>query len=199
MNYSKLNLLQKKGSVVLFGSTTCNSIPVSELAKSFEFDFSICNRSFPELSIQSAKSFFIENIEPINPEAVLIQLGEKDYNLFINNSNEFDKEYLSLINYIKSTNKKCRIGLISIYNNNSSFMFTEMNRHIKAIANSEKCEFFNLDTLQPYNYSSLKDAIDFAKNMGLNIKKPLYNITQALFSYVIENQDYENKVKDLAV
>ena len=44
VNYEWLNSMTEKNSVVLFGGTLDKSIPVSELAQSFEFNFKLYNR-----------------------------------------------------------------------------------------------------------------------------------------------------------
>ena len=63
-----------------------------------------------------------------------------------------------------------------------------MNRHIKAIADSEKCEFIDVDNAKLWKPEAAKAAIRFAQNMGLNVKKPLRDIAEILYSYAYKMQ-----------
>ena len=138
--YDGYNLAKsEKNAVIVFGGTLDKSIPVAELSKNYNFNFSIFNKSVPELSVKDAKAYFDSYIQPMHPEAMLLHIGERDLNLFKNNSTEFDSLYIQLIEEIKSTNSKCRIALVSLYNDINNSTVAEINRHIKAIADSEKC------------------------------------------------------------
>ena len=84
MNYEELNNIAQKNAVILFGGAMDKKIPVAELAQSFEFDFKIYNRSEELLSVKNAKDIYSKNIQPLEPEAILIHIGETDQNLFKN-------------------------------------------------------------------------------------------------------------------
>jgi len=62
-------------------------------------------------------------------------------------------------------------------------VISDMNRHIKAIAASEHCDFVNLDNVKLWNPKATKASLDFAYSMGLNMRKPLLNVAEILFSY----------------
>lgn len=182
--YDGYNLAKsEKNAVIVFGGSLDNSIPVKTLADAFDFNFQIFNKSFAELSVKNAEELFSSYIQPMHPEAILIHLGEKDVNLFKSNSSEFDSAYLKLIDAVKTANSKCRIALISLYNENADQTLAEMNRHIKAIADSEKCDFVNVDNARLWNPAASKAAIRFAQNMGLAVRKPLRDVAEILYSY----------------
>lgn len=185
MKYDELNEIAEKNAVVLFGSTLDAQIPVTELAQSFDFNFKLYNRSEENLVLKEAQSVFEKNILPMEPEGVIIHLGEDDVNMFMNNSNEFDSCYLSLIAGIKKANSKCRIALVSVKNDDENFekAVGAMNRHIRAIADSEKCAFVNLDNVKVWNPKATKAAVNFAYSMGLNVRKPLLDVAEILYSY----------------
>lgn len=188
----------EKNAVIVFGGSLDNSIPVKTLADAFDFNFQILNKSFCDLSVKNARELFSTCIQPLHPEGILIHLGEKDLNLFKSNSTDFDASYLKLIEAVKTSNSKCRIALISLYNENADQTIAEMNRHIKAIADSEKCDFVNVDNARLWNPAASKAAIRFAQNMGLSVRKPLRDVAEILYSYAYKVLLNNNTVTGLA-
>lgn len=187
--YDGYNLAKtEKNAVVVFGGSLDNSIPVDELAKSFDFNFRIFNKSVAELSIKDSLGYFSAYIKPMRPEAMILHIGDRDLNLFKANSSEFDSLYIKLIEEIRYTNSKCRLALVSLYNETSNQTVAEMNRHIKAIADSEKCDFIDVENAKLWKPESAKAAIRFAQNMGLAVKKPLRDIAEILYSYAYKMQ-----------
>lgn len=188
--YDGYNLAKtEKNAVIVFGGSLDKSIPVEELAKSFDFNFRIFNKSVPELSVKDSLGYFSAYIKPMRPEAMILHIGERDLNLFKANSSEFDSLYIKLIEEIRYTNSKCRLALISLYNESSNQTVAEMNRHIKAIADSEKCDFIDVENAKLWKPESAKAAIRFAQNMGLSVKKPLRDIAEVLYSYAYKMQN----------
>lgn len=183
MNYQELNTVAKKNAVILMGGDLDKQIPVAELAQSFDFNFQIYNRSEEKLSVKQARTFFQDNINAMEPEGIIIHLGDSDMNLFKTNSADFDKYYLTLLAAVKACNKKCRIALVSVNNPNSDKTIAEMNRHIKALADSEKTVFINLDNAKLWNPQAAKASVSFAYGMGLKVRKPLTDVAEILYSY----------------
>lgn len=183
MNYQELNTVAKKNAVILMGGDLDKQIPVAELAQSFDFNFQIYNRSEEKLSVKQARTFFQDNINAMEPEGIIIHLGDSDMNLFKTNSADFDKYYLTLLAAVKACNKKCRIALVSVNNPNSDKTIAEMNRHIKALADSERAVFINLDNAKLWNPQAAKASVSFAYGMGLKVRKPLTDVAEILYSY----------------
>ena len=185
--YKFSNSVAKKNSTVIFGAANASSIPATELSQSLGFNFTVYNRSLANLSVRNAKASYFNCAECICPEAVILQLGENDLDLFKSAPEEFDKLYLDFISYLKSTNSQLRIQLVSIENSQRNSAVSDMNRHIKAIADSEKCEFFNVETAKLWNPDATL-AASFMYESGfespLKIKRPLYDVSKALFSYI---------------
>ena len=173
MNYQELNTVAKKNAVILMGGDLDKQIPVAELAQSFDFNFQIYNRSEEKLSVKQARTFFQDNINAMEPEGIIIHLGDSDMNLFKTNSADFDKYYLTLLAAVKACNKKCRIALVSVNNPNSD----------KTIAESEKAVFINLDNAKLWNPQAAKASVSFAYGMGLKVRKPLTDVAEILYSY----------------
>lgn len=183
MNYKELNTVAKKNAVVLMGGALEKQIPVAELAQSFDFNFKIYNRSEEKLSVKQAKNFFMDNISTMEPEGLIIHLGDSDLNLFRTSSADFDKYYIALLSGIKECNKKCRITLVSVNNPNGDKTISDMNRHIKGLADSEKAAFINLDNAKLWNPQATRASVSFAYEMGLKIRKPLSDVAEILYSY----------------
>lgn len=178
-------------AVVLFGGEVAKQIPVAEIAQDYEFNFKMFNRSVAGLSLVNAKENYLTQVEVMNPEAVIIQIGAEDMDMFRKNSAEFDIKYIELINTIKIHGKNRRIALVSNVDPEESSYFEEMNRHIKAIADSEKCIFCNIDNAKLWNPESTKELMAFMYNVGfdqpLNVKKPLGDIIEIIYSYAYQN------------
>lgn len=176
-------------SVVLLGGSLDKEIPVAEIAQSFNFNFKMYNRSKYGLSLKDAKKTYLESVEPMNPEAVIIHLGKEDVEMFKNNSADFDVKYLELLSSIRHQNKDRRIALVSL--EEESKVEVEMNRHIKAIAESEKCEFVNMDRAKLWDTEKTKEVTAFMYELGfdsqLKVKKPLGDISKVLYSYAYQN------------
>lgn len=188
----KVDVKKAEGnSVVLLGGSLDKEIPVAEVAQSFSFNFKMFNRSKYGLSIRDAKKQYLENIEPLNPEAVIVHLGDEDVEMFKKNSADFDVKFLELLSCIKHQNKDRRIALISLEHSDSSKIISDMNRHIKAIADSEKCEFVDLDRAKLWDTEKTKEVTAFMYELGfdsqLKVKKPLGDVSKVLYSYAYEN------------
>ncbi len=178
---------EKKNAVILMGSSTDTEIPVSNLAKEFSFNFDIYNKSAVNLSVANAGDYFNKNLATLAPEGILLHLGEKDLQLFKSDSSAFDRSYLNLIENIKTVNKNCRIALLSIENPANDKSINLMNAHIRAIAESEKASFISLENARLWNPEATKTSSAFAYNMGLNIRKPLRDVAEILYSWAFHN------------
>ncbi len=180
---------EDKKSVVLLGGTMDELIPVSALASNYEFNFPMYNKSVNNFSIKDAEKIYESSISSMQIEGIIIHAGTEDVSFFMNNEREFDRIYLEFINRIKSENPKCRIALVSVEQGNSEFKnaVDSMNRHIKALADSEGCVFVNLDNAKYWKPDATKAALDFATGMGLSVRKPLSDVAEILYDYALRH------------
>lgn len=178
---------ENTNAVILMGGTIDKLIPVEKLAKEFGFNFDIYNKSKDELSIKNSAEYFKSYIAPLFPEGIMIHLGDEDISLFKNDSAAFDNYYLTLIDEIKLINKNARIALLSVSNSLKDKSVSLMNAHIKAIAQTEKATFINLESAKLWNPEATKAASEFAYSMGLRIRKPLKDVAEILYSYAYHN------------
>ena len=185
--YIKLNELAEQGGIVVFGCGEDVNIPVGEVRQAFSVDAKMYNRSFKNLSITEAEAMYETCIAPINPETVLIHIGEDDLSLFKKDATEFDTTYRKLITFIKKQNKKCRIAVVSMRDHDNHPIIAEMNQHLKNIADSEQCEYGDIASKKVWNPKSTMDAASFVYSIGfvrpLRCKRPLYDLVKMLFCY----------------
>ena len=186
-SYEKLNELAEKGGIAIFGSGADKDIPTGEIRQAFAVESKIYNRSFENLSVTEAVSIYEKVITPLAPETVMIHIGEADLGIFAENLTEFDNKYLELIKVIKAQNKKCRIAVVSLKNYDSDPKIAEMNKHLKYVADSEKCEYGDISAKKVWNPKASMDAASFVYSIGfvhpLKNKRPLYDLVKMLFCY----------------
>lgn len=186
-NYTKLNELAEQGGIVIFGDGKDKDIPTCELRQAFAVESKVYNRSFDNLSVNEAVSVYKKVVGPLEPETVLIHLGEEDLSTLGVNLTEFDNKYLELIKVIKTQNKKCRIAVISLKNYDNVPQIAELNKHLKYIADSEKCEYGDIATKKVWNPKASMEVASFVYSIGfvhpLKNKRPLYDLVKMLFCY----------------
>ena len=192
------SVTEKKNAVILLGNAMDRQIPVGELAKEFNFNFDIYNKSSEKLSLASSMEYFKSNVADMIPEGIMIHLGQDDLDLFKKDSSVFDNYYLSLIDQVKAINKNCRIALLSVANADNNKMVALMNGHINAIAQTENAAFVNIDNAKLWNPEATKSASEFAYAMGLRVRKPLRDVAEILYSYAYHNIKENKKEVRLA-
>ena len=177
--YQKLNDFALKNCVVLFGGGVDADIPASELTQSFELDYPVYNRSFLGLNLENSIALYDSCIKNLMPDTVLLHIGASDLDFFNENKVAFEQKYISLIEHIKTMDKKCRIVVVSIDNKT-------INKELKHIADSTKCEFGDLSSIKVWNPQAIKNVTSFVQTMGVRRyckSKPIYDILKLLFIY----------------
>ena len=175
--YEKLNDFALKNCVVLFGEGVDMDIPASEVAQSLELDYPIYNRSFLELNLENSIELYDSCIKNLKPDTVLLHIGTNDIAFFNENKVAFEQKYISLIEHIKTTDKKCRIVVVSIGNK-------IINQYLRYIADSTKCEFCDLSSIKVWNPQTTKSVTNFVQTIGVGRyckRKPIYDILKILF------------------
>ncbi|MBP5575702.1 MAG: hypothetical protein J6X67_02935 [Treponema sp.] len=174
-------------NIVLLGGTYDKEIPAKAINDEYDLDFDLVNTSTFALSLKNAKEYFKKYLSSLDSEGIILHLGEEDKDLFKSNPKEFDNLYLSLLSTIKSVNKKCSLALVSLDNPRNDALVSEMNRHIEGIASSEQADFVNLESATLWNPKATKASTDFARSMGLNVKKPIFDVAKIVYSYAAQN------------
>lgn len=185
--YVALNKLAEPNGIAIFGGTEDKNMPLCELKQAFELNSKLYNRSIHNLSINTAREIYDACIAPLVPESVLLHIGAADLKLFEENSSIFDQKYREFIEHIKALDRKCNIAIISLKNDDENVTISEMNKHLKYIADSEHCEFGDISAKRVWNPKETKDIVSFVYSTGfvrpLNVKRPIYDLVKILFCY----------------
>lgn len=185
--YQLLNKLAEANGTVILGGTEDKDIPLCELKQAFELDSKLYNRSVADLSITNALKVYNSCVTSLCPECVLLHIGAADLKLFEEKPSDFDQKYLELVQHIKSSNAKCNIVIISLKNYDENKNISELNKHLKYIAESEQCEFSDISSKRIWNPQQTKDVVSFVYSTGfvrpLGKKRPIYDLVKILFCY----------------
>lgn len=183
--YATLNKLSHEGGIVLMGGSKDLKIPLCELKESFKIESTLYNRSFEELSVMDAEELFEKCIAPLNPQTLILHIGEADTTLFSTNQSEFIAKYAHLLSAIKAHDKICHIAVVSLLNPKQDAVIFEMNKHLKYLSDSERCDFVDLSTSKNWNPKASMEISSFIYNLGfvrpLTAKRPVNNLVRALY------------------
>lgn len=183
--YLALNELADQNGTVIIGGTEDKDIPLCELKQAFELDSKLYNRSLSNLSVNDALKYYDDCIAELSPECVLLHIGAADLDFFNADPSAFEQKYLELIKHIKTSDKGCKIAIISLRNPDNSNSISEINKHLKYIADSEQCEYSDISTKRIWNPKETKDVVSFVYSIGfvhpLKNKRPIYDLVKILF------------------
>ena len=185
--YQALNDLANGCGTVLFGGTEDKAIPLAELKQTFEFDGNLYNRSISGLSIALAAEAFEACAAKLKPSDALLHIGDADLEHFQKEPAWFDNAYRNLISSVKKANPRCIISVISLKNPMGSAVISEMNRHLKSIAEAEQCHFFDINLKRVWNPKEMREIVSFIYSTGfvrpLKRKLPNYDLIKILFCH----------------
>ena len=126
-------------------------------------------------------------VKDLKPECVFLHIGTEDLDFFTKHPANFDNAYREFIEIIRSNNPKCNIIIVSLKNPSEDTVIAEMNKHLKYIANSQRCEFGDISVKRVWNPLETKDIISFVYSTGfvrpLKNKRPVYDLVKILFCY----------------
>lgn len=185
--YKVLNELAEKHGIVVFGGSEDMNVPLGELKQAFDIESKMYNRSISNLSINNAISAYDACVAPLEPETVLLHIGNADLDFFAENASAFDQKYRELIAHIRNLDKNCRIAIVSLKNDEVDSLAADMNTHLKYIADSERCEYGNISTKRVWNPKGTMEAISFVHSMSfmrpLTNRRPVYDLVRMIFCY----------------
>ena len=183
--YKTLNELAKQNGILIFGGTDDKKIPLCELKQAFELNPDLYNRSVDNLSVVNAPEVYAACAAELKPETVILHIGKADLKLCEENAPEFEKKYCELIRYIRANNTKCDVVIISFKNPKATADIAKLNKHLKYIANSEQCEYYDTSVNRTWNPIQSKDVISFVYSIGfvqpLKTKRPISDLVRILF------------------
>lgn len=187
--YKELNELATPGGIVIFGGEEDITLPLGELRQAFGIEENMYNRSVTGLSVKNAIEVYKEYVAPLVPETIILHIGAADMEYFTENTSAFDESYCAFIAYIKAQNKKCRIAVVSLKNDTENAQMKELNKHLKYIADAEKCEYGDITSKIVWNPKSTRDALAFVCSIaGISSMKnrhPLYDLIKIVYGYEV--------------
>lgn len=183
--YKALNELAEQNGTVIFGGSEDVDIPLCELKQAFALNNNFYNRSVSELSVCNATDIYNLCIAELNPENILLHIGERDVKLCEEEPAEFESKFRELINQIRRDNKKCNVAIISLKNYDDAESITRINKNLKYIAESEQCEYCDISAKKVWNPKQTKEVVSFVYTVGfvhpIKNKRPLYDLVKMLF------------------
>ena len=187
VKYTVLNELAEQGGIVILGGEEDMNLPLCELKQAFSLNASLYNRSVQGLSVINAKEVYDLYVDSLQPECILLHIGAADKELFLTDSEKFDRRMHEVIRYIKARNKKCEIVLISLRNPENDANITSMNKHLRYIAESERCQYGDIAARRVWNPKETQSAVSFVYSIGfvrpLKNKHPMNDLIRILFCY----------------
>lgn len=141
-NYSVLNRYAKNNATVIIGSSYMHDVPVAELKQTFEINCNVYNRSLTDLTIAEAGEIVSEVIETLNPNKILLQLGEIELGGSSVGVDSLVNQMTELVDLVKSHGVS--LVLVSIANPDESNRVTEFNRAIEKLAARSNCQFADI-------------------------------------------------------
>lgn len=185
--YQSLNNVANCGGIVMFGGKDLFELPLCELKQAFDINDDLYNRSFENLSLAEAEDTYTKCIASIKPDTLFIQLGDDDIDLFKTSKDEFTSLYRHLLGTIKRTDKRCRLAIVSLKNYENDPVIAELNKHLKYIADSEKCEFCDISSKKSCNPNQMKNISSFIYNFGfvrpLESRRQIYDLSRMFFCF----------------
>ena len=186
--YTTLNKLAESNGTIIFGNTMDKEIPLCELKQAFGLQENLYNRSFTQLSIKDAMIAYDSCIAKLHPSCILIHLGEEDITYFEKSNSAFEQSYRKLIQHIKASSPKCTIGIITLKNTKNNSVITELNKHLKYIAESERVEFEDISIHCVWNPTETKNVVSFIYSTGfvhpLKGHRSIYDLVKILFRFM---------------
>lgn len=183
--YQTLNALAERGGTVIFGGSGDCEIPLCELKQAFALNTKIYNRSFDGLSAENAVALYDTCVAVLQPETVLLHIGESDLKMVSEEPAAFAAQYRELIAEIRAADKHCRIVVVSQKNHTHDACIAKLNKQLGCIAESERCEFADISDKKVWNPKETKEVISFVYDTGfvrpLAHKRPIYDLVKILF------------------
>lgn len=181
--YAKLNELAAQGGVVILGGAADREIPLCELKQAFGLETMLYNRSVEGISVNNAAELYDACVAPLAPETVLLHIGDADIRLFASDPDRFVQKYRELVGHIRKNDPSCGIVVVSLANPDDSADIAEMNRHLKYIAESERCQYGDIAAKKVWNPRETRGVMAFLNAMGFGGARhqPIYDLIRILF------------------
>lgn len=183
--YRRLTPLARTGGVVIFGGTEDRQIPLCELKQAFDLRCDLYDRSVTGLTVEAAIPLYDAVVAPLAPADLFLHIGEADLEGFAGAPAVFDQRLRLLLRHIRGNDEKCRVTVVSVKDHAPEPVVREMNRHLAAIAEGERCHFWDISTQRVWNPQQMRDVLSFLYSTGfvrpLGQRPPVSELAKILF------------------
>lgn len=183
--YKNLNALAERGGIVILGGSGDRQIPLCEIKQAFALEANLYNRSVDGLRAKDAAEFYDACVAALQPDTVLVHLGEADLDEFTQNPAAYALCLRELVHHIRSVTPGCCVAFISLCGAREDPRRAELNRHLKLLAQAEQCEFGDVAARRMCNVRELQDVASFVYSTGfvhpLKGRRPVYDLARILF------------------
>ena len=137
-NFHEINEKAIPGSVVFWGSTFLSEVPVTELARDFEVDVPVYNRSVAGMKVTDMEERMKDCVTELSPSKVILCVGEEDVA-----QEDFDeKRFLSAYEWILYTlHQKTGAELVILPVQSNHWNAQKANDGLKKLAENHGCRF----------------------------------------------------------
>lgn len=138
--FSQMNEVSSTNGVVFFGSTSFNEMPLTELARDYDLEEKVYNRSISGLTIADVDSVLDDCVLNLSPKKVFISIGEEDVEKESFNEKEFLAKYEWML---YSIHDKCdaQIYIVSVLSRMA--IASRINERLSKLAKETGCTYID--------------------------------------------------------
>lgn len=138
--YIEMNKLSESGGIVFFGSDYFSSLPFGELAKSFNMENNVYNRSVSEKKIEEICNMLDVCVLDLKPGKVFVNLGDSDIKCGTD-IDDFISNYEWIL-YTINTETEADIYVVSVMSDSPSAK--EINKRLKKLSEEYGCRYVDI-------------------------------------------------------
>lgn len=139
--FNHLNSISEAHGAVFFGSDCFAELPVGELARDFNIDLPVYNRSIEGLLIGEAEAALADCVYRLNPAKIFINLGDADLRQPDFSVEKFLSAYEWLL-YTLHNRSEGRIYVVSVASDHPAA--ARVNEGIRRIAQETGCTYIDI-------------------------------------------------------
>ena len=137
-NFHEINEKAIRGGIVFWGSTYLSEVPVMELARDYEIDSPVYNRSVPGMKISDMEGRMQDCVCELQPEKVVLCVGEEE----VSEEHFDEKAFLSSYEWILyELHQKTGAEIVILPVQSEHFNALKVNEGLKKIAENYGCRY----------------------------------------------------------
>lgn len=174
--YIEMNKLSESGGIVFFGSDYFSSLPFSELARSFNMENSVYNRSVAKKKIDEICGMIDVCVLDLKPSKIFVNLGDSD----IKNGTDIEKFILDYEWMLYTINNQTKADIYVVSVMSDSPLAKEINKRLKKLSEEYGCRYVDItgvlgtDSQDLHMFDLLKS---FARTHPITFDEAMNSIT----------------------